>query len=307
MTSLVSVVIPTHDRPDLLERAILSALAQTHRELECIVIDDASSPPTGRLLERLARADKRMRCFRHDWPRGASAARNTGLAASRGRYVAFLDDDDYWLPGKLERQLTLLDDSPPSVGLVYCWFDYRIGDKIVPGRSPRLEGRIFGQLLEHQPLGNSSTLLLPRAVCEEIGGFDVDLGRGDDGDFIRRVGLHYEIRYVPEVLVHVDVGHGLPRLTAFDRKGASEALAADHAKLRKFVRELEQYPRQRAAIYGAIGFHHSLLGDWPEARRWFWRAVSSQPFYYGAYRPMLRAGKVLTLRGLHRRRRAAPA
>ena len=295
MTGLVSVVIPTHERPDLLERAVASLLAQTHRELECIVVDDASSPPTGRLLERLASGDARLRWLRHDRPRGASAARNTGLAAARGRHVAFLDDDDYWLPGKLEKQVALLEASPPSVGLVYCWFDYRIGDRIVPGRSPRLEGRIFEHLLERQPLGNSSTLLVPRSVAEAVAGFDAELPRGNDGDFIRRIALDHEIRYVPEVLVHVDIGHGLRRLTAFDRKGASNALVADRAKLRKFARELEQYPRQRAAIYGSIGFHHSLLGDWSEAWGWFWRGVRSQPLYPGAWRPMLRAVKALLL------------
>ena len=82
---------------------------------------------------------------------------------------------------------------------------------------------------------------------------------------------------------------------------------ADCAKLQKFAAELERLPRQRAASYGSIGFHHSLLGEWREAGRWFWRAVSSQPFYPGAYRSLLRSGKALVLRTLHRRRRAAPA
>ncbi|MGH3674663.1 MAG: glycosyltransferase family 2 protein, partial [Mycobacterium sp.] len=260
--------------------------------------DDASSPPTERLLDRLSRADERLRWLRHDRPRGASAARNTGLATARGRYVAFLDDDDYWLPGKLEKQMALLDASPSSVGLVYCWFDYRIGEKVVSGRSPKLEGRIFEHLLERQPLGNSSTLLVPRSVAETVGGFDADLPRGNDGDFIRRVALDHEIRYVPEVLVHVDVGHGLARITDYDRKGVANALAADRAKLRKFERELERYPRQRAAIYGSIGFHHSLLGEWREAQAWFWRGLSSQPLYPGAWRPVLRAVKASLLRRL---------
>jgi len=306
MTSLVSVVIPTHERPDLLERAVATVLAQTHRDLECIVVDDGSSPPTECLLALLSGGDARLRSLRHDSPRGASAARNTGLAAARGRYVAFLDDDDYWLPDKLQKQLALLNASPTEVGLVYCWFDYRIGDRIVPGRSPKLEGRIFGHLLERQPLGNSSTLLVPRSVAEAVGGFDADLPRGNDGDFIRRIAFDHEIRYVPEVLVHVDVGHGLARITDYDRAGTVNALAADHAKLRKFARVLEQYPRQRSAIYGSIGFHHSLLGEWSEAWSWFWRGVRSQPLYPGVWRPLLRAAKTLLLQQRERRLDAGP-
>jgi len=307
MADLVSVIIPTHDRAALVERAVASVLAQSYPVLECIVVDDGSADGTWPLLERLVQADARLRAFRHDRPAGASAARNTGLAAARGRYVAFLDDDDVWLPDKLEKQIALLEASPPAVGLVYCWFDYRAGDALLPGRHPTLAGRIFPQLLEHQPLGNASTLLVPKAVADAVGGFDADLPRGNDGDFIRRVARDHEVCCVAEVLVHVDVGHGGPRITDYDRRGARAALAADHAKLRKFAPELERDPRQRAAIYGTIGFHHSLLGEWALAGRWFWRGVSTRPLAFSTWRPLLRAGKALLRQRLTGRRRGVAA
>jgi glycosyltransferase involved in cell wall biosynthesis len=296
MSALVSVIIPTHNRAELVARAVESVLGQTYGALECLVIDDGSSDHTWTRLQHLATTDPRVRPLRHDRPRRVSAARNTGLAIARGAYVAFLDDDDRWLPDKLAKQVALLAASPPAVGLVYCWFEYRAGERVLERRCPRLEGRVFEHLLDRQRLGNASTLLLPIAVASAVGGFDVDLPRGNDGDFIRRVALHHEVRCLPEVLVVVDVGHGLPRITDYDRRGAANALVADYAKLRKFAPELERYPRQRAAIYGTIGFHHSLLDEWAVAGRWFARALATRPLAGTTWRPLLRTAKALLRR-----------
>jgi len=209
--------------------------------------------------------------------------------------VAFLDDDDVWLPDKLAKQVALLQASPPAVGLVYCWFEARRGGRVVERRCPTLEGRVFAHLLDRQRLGNASTLLLPRAVAEGVGGFDPALPRGNDGDFIRRVALRHEVRVMPEVLVHLDVGHG-PRITADDEPGVRAAIAAEQAKLDKFAKELERYPRQRAAICGTIAFHHTQLGEWALAGRWFARALATRPLALGSWRPLLRTGKALLRR-----------
>jgi len=99
---LVSVVIPTYKRPDFLIRAAHSAIAQTFTDLEIIAIDDCSPVDYNDALMRLS--DKRFRYIRLDSNRGAAAARNIGLENARGRFVAFLDDDDWWYPQKLEQQ-----------------------------------------------------------------------------------------------------------------------------------------------------------------------------------------------------------
>ena len=108
----VSVVIPTHDRPDLLLRAVASVLAQTVTDLEVVVVDDGSARP-------VEVHDDRVTVLRHDTALGAPAARNTGVAASTGDVVAFLDDDDQWLPTKLARQLAVLE-ARDDVVLVGC-------------------------------------------------------------------------------------------------------------------------------------------------------------------------------------------
>lgn len=103
----VSVVIPTYDRAAVLPRAIDSVLGQTVEDLELLVVDDGS---TDRAPDVVAGyADDRVRCLRHEQNRGASAARNSGIEAASGDYVAFLDSDDEWLAGKLETQLAVLE------------------------------------------------------------------------------------------------------------------------------------------------------------------------------------------------------
>jgi glycosyltransferase involved in cell wall biosynthesis len=99
----VSVVIPAWNRADRIEGAILSALEQEPKPLEIIVVDDGSTDGTD--AGRLVALDARVRVIRHDANRGAAEARNTGVAAARGDWIAFLDSDDRWLPGKLARQL----------------------------------------------------------------------------------------------------------------------------------------------------------------------------------------------------------
>lgn len=116
-TPLVSVVVPTRDRVAMLMRAIDSVLAQTCGDFEVIVVDDASSDET---LQRLAaHPDPRIRSLPSVAAGGAPRARNRGIAAARGRYVAFLDDDDEWLPHKLERQLEAFARGSSRLGLVH--------------------------------------------------------------------------------------------------------------------------------------------------------------------------------------------
>lgn len=103
---LVSVVIPTHDRPETIDRAVASVLAQTHPAVEVIVVDDGWRTPA-----RVATKDERVRVVRQDPARGVACARNLGVAQTRGAFVAFLDDDDTFHPHKLATQLASLREN----------------------------------------------------------------------------------------------------------------------------------------------------------------------------------------------------
>jgi glycosyltransferase involved in cell wall biosynthesis len=105
----VSVVVPTHDRRRLLVQTLRSILRQQSVDFEVIVVDDGSRDGTAEAVAGLR--DARVRLLRHDRPRGVSAARNTGIAAARGEWLAFCDDDDLWAPDKLARQLQAAHDT----------------------------------------------------------------------------------------------------------------------------------------------------------------------------------------------------
>ncbi len=102
---LVSAVIPTRGRPELLRRAVRSALAQTLREIEVVVVIDGEDSATKRALQELAHEDGRVRVVALATSVGGSDARNRGVDAASGEWIAFLDDDDEWLPGKLQAQI----------------------------------------------------------------------------------------------------------------------------------------------------------------------------------------------------------
>jgi glycosyltransferase involved in cell wall biosynthesis len=116
MTVRVSVILPTYNRAASLERSCASVLSQSFRDLELLVVDDASTEDIEGCVRGLG--DPRVRYIRRERNGGAAAARNTGLAAARGEYIAFQDSDDVWLPGKLAAQVARLEAMPPEVGAV---------------------------------------------------------------------------------------------------------------------------------------------------------------------------------------------
>ena len=115
------MIIPTHNRADLLPRAARSVLGQTYDDYEIIIVDDCSTDGTSETV--LSWGDNRIRYIRHTENRRQSASLNTGIDAARGEYVAFLDDDDEWMPDKLELQVAELESGGAEVGLVYGWLD----------------------------------------------------------------------------------------------------------------------------------------------------------------------------------------
>lgn len=116
MVATVSVILPVYNRSSSLEHAMRSVLDQSYRDLELIVVDDASTEDLRPVVDRFG--DPRVSYVRLAVNGGASAARNAGLAAAEGRFIAFQDSDDLWLPNKLKMQIDLLEGLPPEIGVV---------------------------------------------------------------------------------------------------------------------------------------------------------------------------------------------
>ncbi len=115
MNPTVSVIIPTYNRANLVSRAIKSVLNQTYQDFEIIVVDDCSEDNTEEIVKSFN--DSRIRYIKHKKNKGGSAARNTGIKRARGKYIAFLDDDDEWLPSKLEKQIMLFEKLSKHYGV----------------------------------------------------------------------------------------------------------------------------------------------------------------------------------------------
>lgn len=204
---LISVVIPTYNRGYLIDRAIKSVLNQTYKEFEIIVVDDGSIDNTKEVIESFR--DERIRYIQYKDNKGANVARNIGIRAAKGDYIAFQDSDDEWLPQKLEKQITILKDAPPDVGLVYTSFWRINGDKrlYIPSKDiePK-EGYIHVNLLKGNFI-STQTILLRKKCFEKAGMFDEALPRLQDWDMVIRLSKHYLIRIIDLPLVNSYYNH----------------------------------------------------------------------------------------------------
>ena len=257
----VSVIVATHNRADLLTRAVDSVLAQTYGNYELVIVDDCSLDDTQDVIGGFS--DPRIRSFRHDRNRGKSAAVNTGIAHALGEYIGFLDDDDEWLPRKLEGQVALLDASPPTVGLVYGWMD-RVDDssgRVIAAYRNTVEGDIFERSLALSIPGPTIVLLIRSSVVREVGGMDDSLRRHDDVDLICRISQRYHAAVLPEVVARAHFDHGHGRKGEDNPRNLSAAADFLRSHMSKFADELGERPRAHAAVLRRLAGVEMMLGN----------------------------------------------
>lgn len=200
--SLFSVVIPSCDRPDLLERLLESVRRQTFRDFDVTIVDDASADKEAYriVIARFSR-EIPLRYLRNEENRGAQFSRNRGLARATGEFVAFVDDDDEWLPVKLERQAALFLRAPAQVGLVYAWADEMGQDGSVTHRYRAVHrGDVLPRLID-DCFVPSPTVVVRREAFARTGDFDEGLPSCQDWDMWTRLSESgYEFDVVEEVL-----------------------------------------------------------------------------------------------------------
>ena len=201
----ISAIIPAFNRRSEVLRAIASCLNQTRPPDEILVVDDASTDGTADAVRALQ--DARIALLRHAQNRGAAAARNTGIEAATGDWIAFLDSDDEWEWQKLARQLELHRNAPPDmIASVtgYVIRDYRTGEERQFRPTPA-DGTLDAVVLGC-PLGLGSTLLARRRVFAEVGLLDPDLPRLEDWEWLMRYLPAHRLGVLPEPLAIVHKG-----------------------------------------------------------------------------------------------------
>jgi glycosyltransferase involved in cell wall biosynthesis len=267
-TPAVSVVVPTRDRPQLLRRAVAAVLGQTYQgPVECVVVFDQSDPelawaplPPGRTLVLV----------RNTRTPGLAGARNSGILAAGGELVAFCDDDDEWLPEKLDRQVAQLLARPETAvattGILVRYQD-RTTTRLAPTTMVSHRQLLRSRLTELHP---STVLARRQALLDDIGLVDEQIpgSYAEDYEWLLRAARHAPVLAVPEPLAVI---HWHQSSFFADRWrtiiSALTYLVDKH-------RELQQEPSGLARIYGQIAFAHAALGERGPARQWARRTLS---------------------------------
>jgi len=199
----VSVIIPTYNRGWIVQEAIESVLAQDYRDFELIVVDDGSTDDTDDILNSY-RGD--IMVFRQK-NQGVSAARNRGLSEASGRFIAFLDSDDLWLPQKLFRQVEFFNKNPDAqiCQTEETWI--RKGVRVNPKqRHKKPWGMIFEPSLA-LCLVSPSAVMIRRSLFEKVGGFDEALPACEDYDLWLRISCRYPVYLIETPLIIKRGGH----------------------------------------------------------------------------------------------------
>ena len=207
MKELVSVVVPTYNRPQGLKSALESVLNQTHENFEVLVVNDSTEEAAARqIIESLS--DPRLHYHRNNRTKGANGARNTGILYSNGDFVAFLDDDDEWLPQKLEWQIAYLSSHPDYVGMFSAYKIYQSGSWQLKRQSVSTL-TMRDCLLNTISIGSSSSLLFRKEIFDRAGLWDETLLRQQDKELLVRILEHGTIGHDPRVSLKVN-GHNDP-------------------------------------------------------------------------------------------------
>ena len=276
-TPKVSVIILTYNRSYLLSKAIQSVLNQSFQNLEIIIVDDASQDNTAQVVNGFA--DKRIRYIRHHVNKGEGGSRNTGVKNANGEYIAFLDDDDEWLPEKLHMQVSLLDNSPLKVGAVHTG---RIEVEIASGKELRtkiatMRGNIFHHLLRNEEMITVSSILLRKVCFEKVGLFDKNIDSGLDYDMWLRISKEFYFECIQSPLVKYGRHkNNLGSNYSLQIKGREAIIKKYHFYL---LSDTKGYSR----AYYMLGILYCLNGDSIKSIESFFHAIHMNVFWIKPY------------------------
>jgi glycosyltransferase involved in cell wall biosynthesis len=205
---LVSVIVPAHNAEQTLPETLNSALASTYRDIDVIVVDDASTDRTAAIAEQFAGSDDRVRVHRRPQG-GVSAALNSGLALAQGEFVARLDADDVWHPTKIEKQVEFAVRNA-DIAFVYTFVRYidRDGRVLSDGPPQRFPRRALCRGIYESLVGANSSALMRRSAVQEVGGYDETLASWEDLLLQLKISARHPIGFVPEYLVGYRVRPG---------------------------------------------------------------------------------------------------
>lgn len=282
----VSVIIPTYNREHIVLNAIQSVIDQTFKDFEIIVVDDGSKDRAEETVKN--KYGDKIHYF-YQMNKGVPAARNQGIKIARGEYIAFLDDDDIWLPEKLRHQVTLLD-SYLNVGLVYTnYYKVQSGKKSAntyfdifrPYR-----GRVLRELYKKNNICPSSVVLRKKCI-DKVGLFDESLSQAEDYDLWLRLAVHYDFDFIEKPLVLYDASLGGGRVSSNvinNLKWTRVCLEKMKKSYPEILKENEVEIQKRFASLAYLLSRYLMIDErYGEAIKELINSIRLNPFYIKAY------------------------
>lgn len=205
----ISIILNTRNRSKLLHRSISSALNQTFKDFELIIVDGTSTDNTRQVVANFAELDKRIKYLHVEENKSAAFCLNLGFKASLGKYIAILDDDDEFFPTKLEKQLKVMEQGGENLAIVYCWeefWDDKSNSFIKYGKE-KARGNLYYQLLSGPCTGGGTLMLIRKSAIEFAGGYDETIRFGADYQFNLNLSKYFDHDFAPEVLVRTHWNH----------------------------------------------------------------------------------------------------
>jgi glycosyltransferase involved in cell wall biosynthesis len=262
----VSVIIPTHNRAEFLRSAITSVLNQTFQDFEIIVIDDASKDHTREIIANFN--DARIKAIHNQVSKGAAGARNIGIMNSNCEYIAFLDDDDEWLPEKLKIQTCLLDNSPQEVGGVCtgCFTIEKASGGVLSEYNPKRNDLVKENFI------TTSSILLRRECFKKCGLFDESMPTSSDCDMWIRISKTFSFNIIKSCLIKYHIHEN--SLT-FDYEKKAKGL---EILLEKHDDFFKNNPKSYSKRYLHLGILYCYKGEIQKGRKAFRKSMRMNPF-----------------------------
>jgi len=262
----VSVIIPTHNRAESLRAAITSVLNQTFHDFEIVIVDDASKDHTREVITNFN--DVRIKVIHNPFSKGDAGARNVGVMNSNGEYIAFLEDDDEWLPEKLQIQINLLDNSPSEVGGI-CTGRFTI--KEADRRAFSVWNPEINDLSKENFITTSS-ILLKKECFEKCGLFDESMPTSSDYDMWIRISKKYAFKSVNMPLMKYYIHDNSLSFNYEKMIRGVEIL------LKKYSDFFKYSSKEYSNIYLQLGVLYCYKGEVQKGRKAFVNAIKIYPF-----------------------------
>lgn len=262
---LVSIITVTHNRVNLIHRAINSVLNQTYPNIEYIIVGSGCADNTKEFV--LSYDNPHIKYIAQEC-NNPNIASNAALAESHGKYIAFLDDDDEYLPDKIEKQVKLFESLSGEYGLVYCWMSYYDSKdkKFLRLHKPMLRGDVGDNVVEKARVSGTPTLMIRRDLLIKYGGtMKNNIGLwASDWEMAARICQHCKVDYVPCSLVNVYINHGEKRLTNINasKEWLNKTVIFHEYFLKEFSHVFDKYPKKRKFHFKNLVIAYCCTGKW---------------------------------------------